>query len=226
MQPPADLLLPALLFTVIGIVIGVVAVLLIVDRTRARPDEKAPAEEPSQPAPAAPEEIPNLPADRFANVANFYRERATGRLAVEVEKMAYLTPDTVPAQIRQELLTLNEGLGIWLGATAAAVPPPVKSEPALPPVNLPPSPPPRVETPTSTSIVAQINDILQEILLESPMAERKISLTQEPSMGVVVWVDGVKYSGIDTVPDPAVKDLIKTAVRRWERKNDLSRRYP
>lgn len=227
MQTPADLLLPALLFMVIGIVIGVVAVLLIVDRTRARSEQKATAEEAPTPSPAAlTAENPSLPADRFDNVANLFRERETGKLAVEVDQKAYLTPDTVPAQIRQDLLTLLEGLGAWLNASAAPVPPPIKSEPLPPPIAPTPAVSPRAETPTSTSIVAQINDILQEILLESPMADRKISLTQEPSMGVVVWVDGVKYSGIDTVPDPSVKELIKTAVRRWERKNDLSRRYP
>ncbi len=224
MQSPADLLLPALLFTVIGIVIGVVAVLIIVDRTRVRSEETGPAEESANPSPDTQEEHPALPPDRYDSAAKLYRERATGRLAVEVEKQVYLTPDTVPSQIRRDLLTLNEGFGLWLGAGAAPAPQPVKTGPVPPPASLPPSPPPKSVTPTTSSIVSQINDILQEVLLESPMAERKISLTQEPSMGVVVWVDGVRYTGIDTVPDPAVKDLIQKAVRKWERKNDLSRR--
>lgn len=224
MQSPADLLLPALLFTVIGIVIGVVAVLIITDRTRARPGEKSPAEEPSSPA-ASSEEVPGLPPERFDKVANLYRERATGRLAFEVDKKVYLTPDSVPAEVRQELLTANEGMTAWLKASVEPTPPPLKTEPVPQPANLPPTPPAKPEARASTSIVSQINDILQEILVESPMAERKIALTQEPSMGVVVWVDGVKYSGIDAVPDPAVKELIQAAVRKWERKNDLSRRY-
>ena len=45
-------------------------------------------------------------------------------------------------------------------------------------------------------------------------------------MGAVVWVDGIKYTGIEAVPDPTVKELIQMAVKKWERKNDLSRRYP
>lgn len=226
MSSPADLLLPALLFTVIGIVIGVVAVLIIIDRTRVRTEESSPAEEPASPPAVAQEETPVLPADQYDSAAKLYRERATGRLVVEVDKKVYFTPDTVPVQVRHDLLTLNESLGTWLEAAAAPAPPPMKSEPVPQPVNLPPSPPPAPKTPATTSIVSQINDILQEVLLESPMAERKISLTQEPSMGVVVWVDGVRYTGIDTVPDPAVKELIQAAVRKWERKNDLSRRYP
>lgn len=224
MQSYADLLLPALLFTVIGIVIGVVAVLIIVDRTRGRSEETAPDENPVTPPDTAKEETPALPADRYDCAARLYRERATGRLVVEAVNKVFMTPDTVPAEVRRELLTLNEGFGIWLGAAAAPIPPPIKTAPTPPPAAVPPSPPPKPEAPASTSIVSQINDILQEILLESPMAERKIALTQEPSMGVVVWVDGIRYTGIDTVPDPAVKDLIQKAVRKWERKNDLSRR--
>jgi hypothetical protein len=224
MQSPADLLLPALLFTVIGIVIGVVAVLIITDRTRARPDEKSSSGEPASPPPSM-TEVPGLPSDRFDAAAKLYRERATGRLAIEVDQKVYLTPDSLPAPVRQELMTLHEGMAAWLRASAEPAPPPLRTEPPPMPAGPPPAPPAKTEAPAATSFVSQINDVLQEILAESPMADRKIALTQEPSMGVIVWVDGAKYSGIDTVPDPAVKELIQAAVRKWERKNDLGRRY-
>ncbi len=225
MQTAQSLLLPALLFTAIGIAIGVIAVLIIVDRTRAKKVDTSSAgtpesgtEEPPQP--------PGLPADRFENIARLYRERSSGRLAVEVDNKAYLSAEAIPAQVRRELEMANEGLSLWLGKGYEPAQTPIKSEPAPPPVNLPPPAPVKSESPSAQSIVIQINDILQEVLAESPMAERKISLMQEPSMGVVVWVDGNKYSSIDSVPDPAVKELIQTAVRKWEKKNDLSRRYP
>ncbi len=225
MQPAQSLLLPALLFTVIGIVIGVVAVLIIVDRTRIKTAEKPSAEMPVEPG-EEPGQVPGLPADRFDSIALLYRERSSGRLAVEVDKKAYLTADAVPPDIRHTLEMASEGLTHWLGKGFEPPPAPIKSEPAPPPVIPPPTPPAKSEAPSAQSIVTQINDILQEVLAESPLAERKISLMQEPSMGVIVWVDGVKYSSIDSVPDPAVKELIQTAVRKWEKKNDLSRRYP
>jgi hypothetical protein len=41
---------------------------------------------------------------------------------------------------------------------------------------------------------------------------------------VDVWIGLDRYSGIDAVPDPAVKELIRKAVIRWEERNDTSRR--
>ncbi len=216
-----NLLLPALLFTVIGIVIGVIVVLIIVDHSRGKNREKL-----ATPLMADDEEeTPGLPTDRFENVAQLFRERSSGRLVVEVDKKVYYSRDTAPRHVLQELDGINEGLINWLGKTAAPVMGPIKNE-TLPPPIAPIPAQPKSEAPTATSIVGQINEILQEVLEESSTPDRKISLMQEPSMGVVVWVDGIKYTGIEAVPDPTVKELIQMAVKKWERKNDLSRRYP
>lgn len=228
-----NILLPALLFSVIGIVIGVVAVLLIVDRTRTKVEDNN-SPEPSSPAQDL---TPTLPTDRFENVARLYRERTSGRLVVEVDKKIYLTPDSAPANVLSELESAVDSLTTWLGKNPSAVPPPaltkveapLQPEPPAPfvtPVSPVPVKPAANEPPRATSIVGQINDILQEILADSDLSTHKLSLTQEPSMGVVVWVDGVKYPSIDEVQDIQIRELIKKAVKMWERKNDLSRRYP
>lgn len=218
-----NLLMPAILFTAIGVVIGVVVVLIIVDRTRSKSEGKADA----QPSSSAAEETPVLPADRYDRIANLYRERHTDRLAVEVDNKIYRNADFLPAHVKKNLDSAAEGLTAWLGKTASpSSPPPISSEPALPSMTAPPPPPSKSEPPSSSSIVSQINEILQEILEESSTPEHKIALTQEPSMGVIVWVDGVKYTGINEVRDEAIRELIKKAVKTWEKKNDLSRRYP
>ncbi len=226
MQPTINLLLPALLFGAIGIVIGAVVVLVIVDRTRGKSEQKdsqAAADVPTEPK-------SELPADRFPTVARLVREHTSGRLAVEVEDKLYLTSYSMPGQIRETLDTVAEELIVWLGKQASPTPQPTRSEPAAP---VPPfinSEPARVvattEPPRSTSIVSQINEILQEMLEVSSLSERKISITQEPSMGVMVWVDGIKYPGVDSVPENEVKNLIKSAVMKWEKKNDPANRYP
>lgn len=225
MQPTINMLIPALIFGAIGIVIGAVVVLVIVDRTRAKSDQndtQAAVDVPTEPK-AEP------PAGRFTPIARLVRERASGRLAVEVEDKLYLTSYSTPEQIRDTLDNVADELAIWLGKSAVQAPEPSHSEPAAP---VPPfiaaeplRPAPAPEAPRTTSIVGQINEILQEMLEASSLSERKISITQEPSFGVMVWVDGIKYPGVESVPEIEVKNLIKEAVKKWEKKNDPGNRY-
>lgn len=74
------------------------------------------------------------------------------------------------------------------------------------------------------SITEQISEILEEMLEGTPLKEKGIKLMENPQTGVDVWIGLEKYSGINAVPDPAVKDMIRNAVIRWEEKNDPSRR--
>jgi len=74
------------------------------------------------------------------------------------------------------------------------------------------------------SITEQISEILEEMLEGTPLKEKGIKLMENPQTGVDVWIGLERYSGIDAVPDPAVKDMIRNAVIRWEERNDTSRR--
>lgn len=74
------------------------------------------------------------------------------------------------------------------------------------------------------SITEQISEILEEMLEGTPLKEKGIKLLENPQTGVDVWIGLDRYSGIDAVPDPAVKELIRKAVIRWEERNDTSRR--
>ena len=53
----------------------------------------------------------------------------------------------------------------------------------------------------ATSIVGQIDSVLQEQLAGTPLEERGIFLAQSPDGGVMVYVGLTKYMGIDDVPD-------------------------
>lgn len=70
------------------------------------------------------------------------------------------------------------------------------------------------------SITEQISKILDEMLEGTPMKEKGVKLIENQQHGVDVWVGLDKYSGIDAVPDPAVKDMIRAAVLRWEQENE------
>ena len=65
-------------------------------------------------------------------------------------------------------------------------------------------------------MVGQIDEILQEILPGTIYAGKNIRLGEEFTNGVVVWIGAVKYIGIESVPDPEIKALIQSAVRKWE----------
>lgn len=75
------------------------------------------------------------------------------------------------------------------------------------------------------TIVEQINDVVQELLAESPLAGQRIYLTEDLRRGVIVWAQGQSYEGIDSVPAGEVKDFLKRSVAEWERRTEeLARR--
>jgi hypothetical protein len=84
------------------------------------------------------------------------------------------------------------------------------------------APPVPVEAPQKSkgTMVEQIDVILQEVIENSDKPDRKIRLVEEPRDGVAVWVDHQQFIGVDAVPDPSVKELIRQAVKEWDRRTD------
>ena len=68
------------------------------------------------------------------------------------------------------------------------------------------------------SIVAQINSVLQARLKNSPLAGMGIRLHESLEGGVIVWVGGNKFEGVDDVPDEQIKTVIRAAITEWENK--------
>jgi hypothetical protein len=66
------------------------------------------------------------------------------------------------------------------------------------------------------SIAGQINDVLQKMLVNSPLFGRGIQIMDDPREGVVVWIGAEKFLGIGEVTDPEVKAMIEKAVKAWE----------
>ena len=70
----------------------------------------------------------------------------------------------------------------------------------------------------ATSIVGQIDSVLQEQLAGTLLEERGIFLAQSPDGGVMVYVGLTKYMAIDDVPDAEIKAAIRRAITEWENK--------
>jgi len=69
-----------------------------------------------------------------------------------------------------------------------------------------------------TSMVGQINEILQLRIANSPLASQGVALIESPSGGVSVYVGINKYEGIEDVPNEEVKVAIRAAIAEWEKK--------
>jgi hypothetical protein len=78
---------------------------------------------------------------------------------------------------------------------------------------------PRIEEPLS--IAGQIDAILQEKLAQSP-GTPSVRLVEVPGRGVIVRVGLEAYDGVDQVPDPGIRQLIRAAVAEWEQSGGQS----
>lgn len=80
-------------------------------------------------------------------------------------------------------------------------------------------PPPVSETPAVTrelDIVSQIDAILQRLVTADPnLAERSIHLVQNPSGGLLIEVDGVRFQRPAEIREPRIQIHIKRALKEW-----------
>lgn len=159
-----------------------------------------------------------------------------------------VNPISLSSDQRKRLIDMLNIMRPWLEgrATPASAPPPKPA--AQPPLTSPAtiedrlnalgSPPPeRQPTPAqppaaragttgkddrpvapANSIVGQIDSILQNRLMGTPLEGRGIFLAQSPEGGVTVYVGLTRYNGIDDVPDPEIRSAIRAAISEWENK--------
>jgi hypothetical protein len=95
--------------------------------------------------------------------------------------------------------------------SVSSVPARVGTGPLVPP----PGPEPAV---APTTMVGQIDAILQRMLIGTPMATRGIRLVESAQGGAMVVVGLNRYAGVGEVPDPEVQAIIRAAIAEWENK--------
>jgi len=133
----------------------------------------------------------------------------------------------------QRLLALVLDLRPWLETVWSAAPNPEATPQPLrpaapaptltqPPIQVGkkkggPADEPAPPAPVLDSIIQQIDKVLQARLETSAFKARGIQLVEGPG-GIVIIKDGInKYEGVDAIPDPEVKSLIRQAVADWEK---------
>ena len=213
-----------LLIGVFGFLLGALVVLLWSERERRRETQaerttpttaknaQATGEASDTPWPHTPPFID----ETYIPVARLWRDRATSQLLVEVDGTLHATPETLTDEQRQRLSTAAEGWTLWLGLHPPA--PPLPSAPTPTTLNEPAEVllAAQNEWTRSGSIVDQIDEILQDMLSESDYRDMVIHLKEEPTHGVVVWVNNQRFESVEDVPDEGIRALIQAAVRRWE----------
>lgn len=159
--------------------------------------------------------------DQRERVLCVWRSRSDGKLVIEMGIKTLKSPLSMSCRERERLSEVIAELTKWLGqgevsstggelAGSLEADVPVK-EIAASSSALPAAAP--------MSIVMQINEILQEMLVGTEFAGQKISLVEDLRHGVVVWIGTKRYEGVDSVDVPAVRALIQDAASAWERRH-------
>ncbi len=144
---------------------------------------------------------------------------------------------------RQQLIDLLGTMHTWVEDKAASVAPPQSTSrplaaqtPSLsrpvrtPPVTAPVSqskptplasvllPALKKEDAPPTSMVTQIDEILQTHLFGTPLENRGVRLSESIQGGVTVMIGTQKFESIAEVPDGEILSAIRAAVAEWEKK--------
>lgn len=68
------------------------------------------------------------------------------------------------------------------------------------------------------NLAGQINEIVQARLQNSPLAAgNRVEIRDDPGGGIQIYVNNVTYSSPDDIPDGNIRELIKGAIKEWER---------
>jgi hypothetical protein len=163
----------------------------------------------------------NLASEGDAEILRAWRT-LSGKLWLEMDGARVNGKESLQPDQRRRVVSMLVDLRTWLEnvpTPPVAEVPPSPVVPVVVPVKKGKIAPEKVQPePVLKSIVEQIDDVLQATLISSPFKDRDLHLTEGPG-GIVLVKDGLrKFEGIDAVPEPEIKALIRQAVADWEKK--------
>ena len=203
----------------LGLIIGLVVYFSRSDKKKVTRDHTTPLSELAKETAEAEkdEDIPDSPG--CTRLVSFGRMVKDDRFAVrfdegwvsEPSKLSFVQKNRLEKNIKEAMQ--------WLGSEENRQTEGVQiPKNSLSDVGVPPLVPEKIveKHKRQMSIVEQVDEILQDLLLSSPLAEKNIRLTEMANKGVIVWVVNEKFEGINAVPDEEVKKIIRQAVKKWE----------
>jgi hypothetical protein len=209
-----------------GIVIGA-----MFGRAKKAPPQEQPApEEKEEKEPAPVQKSPAVDGD--IEILRAWQNRS-GKTWLEMDGQRLENKEAMQAEQKKKLLGLVLDLRPWLDAPPASASAPIPApkpqiqETPRPVISRPsifsPRPPkeqkPKEEKPKVNlkSIVEQVDEVLQQKLTGTIFEEQDIHLLEGPAGAVIVQIKNDKFEGIDAVPNPEIKELIRQAVTEWEK---------
>ena len=149
-----------------------------------------------------------------------------GALTLDLDGTRVNPMALLPEQ-RKRLIDMLNVMRPWL--ENKPVPPPVVTQTPPPPQpvqaaikTVPPAPQPPPSKPAAkkdekaaaapTTMVGQINAILQARIVNTKFTEQGLTMIESPAGGVWVYLGLDKYEGIDAVPDDEAKAVIRGAI--------------
>ncbi|MEA3350252.1 MAG: hypothetical protein U9Q82_06500 [Chloroflexota bacterium] len=163
---------------------------------------------------------PSPPADALY----IWRDPDNQNFVLQFGERIYHSGDDLKPREKQYFSVLFTHLQEWTGAASQLVQQPVTAsqpddddnEATITPAKVLASVMPNIPEPPPSSIVAQIDAVLQEKLETSPLEDKGICLTETLKGGMAVMVGLDKYEDIESVPDDEIIALIRSAVSEWE----------
>ncbi len=67
------------------------------------------------------------------------------------------------------------------------------------------------------SVMEEIDEILQVMLIGTPWTGRGLKAS-DGSHGAVFSLDGKNYDSVDALPDPEAREMLRTAIQKWDQK--------
>jgi hypothetical protein len=183
----------------------------------------------SRTAGGAGEANPAIPARR--GEARLWRDPLSQRLLVEMDGEIFRNPGAMSGEQRARLANLVKDTDGWLPLLPRSAVPKLHADPGAAGQGAVPaekaallSEPGKARAGSAPqSIAAQIDEILQEKLAGTALAERGIKLLELPDQGLVVMVGMDKYTDLTLVPDEQVRAVIGEAVAAWEDRSSSKR---
>jgi len=226
----SEMMLPILLVGVVGLLFGSLIGAVIASAGRAN---KSSAQK--------------SPGKNLLLVFSVWRDRRNGRLVVRLDEDIFSQASGFSNRQRSSFENILSELDDWIGrkttGPASSFEAPVSKmtetgkvdtsvgvgvSPSV--TNAPPKsqteflaqistqqPTPIKRTDEPSSMIAQIDEILQGALPHTFLKNRSIRLVEKPGQGMQVVVDGKAYEGIGDVPEEPVRLLIQRCVRHWEK---------
>jgi hypothetical protein len=209
------LFLPFLFVAVVSLIVGVVFGLLV-GRSKARSDD-AEVEPETESAAESP------PPDALY----IWRNPETKDFVLQFGERVYRSSDDLTPKEKETFSALFRRMQTWLGVST-----PPQGAPPIEPISQPKGEKPSITAagvvsslmpsapePPPTSIVAQIDEILQKKLAASPLKDRGIALQETIRGGMQVVVGLEKYEDIDSVPEEEIRVIIRASVAEWEKQS-------